>query len=390
MGFQALLIREDYYSILRKTIHQYYSDRYGRDVYVGYDYREGSREFIMNPKLGMIYVVHPNKKIRDYIYKSYNIRNNIFKNIAAKIFVFISTHTNGMFTLPRKLYVSPGDIVDENIVFSYLNRSIRIFNFKNDTTVSIQKNSFTLKYFDNQLAFRLKYRYDFIPSILDSGERWFEECILDGRSLARETNLFFYEQGLNKALMQMRKIQEATLQTVDGHRYVVTLISSIQELLNQAHIKKEILTYDASNQYLETLNSLLKLEGKDIPVAESHGDLQAGNIWLDRDTTWIIDWETHAIRSVWFDAATIYFGTRYYGGIKKMVENHQTFESRTLLLGDFKCELSMKAMTIIFLLEDLLFNLEDMMELPSVGGKESFDGYMNDIMTVDFKKKLAE
>lgn len=380
MGFQALLIREDYYSILKQTLQAYYQEKYGKDVYVGYEKCNGAREMIMNPKLGMIYAPFPCKQIRDYIYKMYNIRNNPLKNVAAKFFVLLSTHSKNFFTLPERLYIYPADIINDTTIFSYLNRSIRIFDFENNTTVSIKKESFTSKFFDNQLEFRLMLPFVFVPKILNHSKNWFEEYILEGCSLARETDSHAYEEGLRTALRQMEVIQRATFQLIDAEEYLRSLVKQNRTLLEKAKIDKGIITYDTTVGYINTLFSQLNLKGLQIPIAESHGDLQAGNVWLSKDRVWIIDWETHALRSVWFDAMTIKFGTRYYGGIKDLVANHQTEQDKMQVLGTFETSLDIHQITHIFLLEDLLFNLEDMMELPSTGGQESFDGYMNDII----------
>lgn len=390
MGFQALLEREDYYGILQKTLQTYFQEKCDDDVYVGYEKREGAKELVMNPKLGNIYQPYPCKPIRSYIYKMYNIRNNPLKNVAAKLFVFLSTHSKSLFTLPKRLYIYPAHLVNDSTVFSYLNRSIRIFDFENNTTVSIKKQMFTSKFFDNQMEFRLKYTYGFVPEILNHGENWFEEHILEGRSLARETNLQTYNNGIKTSLHQMQCIQQQTLQYVDAETYTHSLSKQICSLLNKAQTTKGITTYRDTLNYLHTLNEQLSLKGQQIPIAESHGDLQAGNIWVGNDRIWIIDWETHATRSVWFDAMTIYYGTRYYGGIKELVHHHQDEQTRTLVLGAFQTTLSIREMTIIFLLEDLLFYLEDMMELPATGGNKSFDGYMNDIITSSILKHLTK
>jgi thiamine kinase-like enzyme len=381
MGFQALLAREDYYGVLKKTLQLYYQEKYGKDVYIGYEKRKGTKEMVMNPKLGMIYAPFPCKQIRAYIYKMYNIRNNLLKNVAAEFFVFLSTHSKSLFTLPRRLYIYPADLVNDSTIFSYLNRSIRIFDFKNNITVSIKKESFTSKFFDNQLEFRLNYLFEFVPKILHYRRNWFEEYILEGHSLARETDRLAYEEGQRTALRQMEVIQQATLQQVDAVGYLRSLVEQSRTLLEKAQRTKSITTYAATVEYINTLLSQLNIKGLQIPIAESHGDLQAGNVWLSKDRVWIIDWETHALRSVWFDAMTIKFGTRYYGGIKDLVANHQTEQDKMQILGAFETVLNIRQITRIFLLEDLLFNLEDMMELPSIGGCESFDGYMNDIIS---------
>lgn len=389
MGFQALLAREDYYDVLKKTLQLYYQEKYGRDVYIGYEKRNGAKEMVMNPKLGIIYVPFPCKQIRDYIYKMYNIRNNLLKNVAAKFFVFLSTHSKSLFTLPKHLYIYPADLVNDASIFFYLNRSIRIFDFKNNITVSIKKESFTSKFFDNQLEFRLKYQFEFVPKILHYRRNWFEEYILEGHSLARETDRFAFEEGQRTALRQMEVIQQASLQWIDAVEYLRSLVEQCHSLLDKAQRIKNITTYNATIAYINILLSQLNLKGLQIPVAESHGDLQAGNVWLSKNRVWVIDWETHALRSVWFDAMTIKFGTRYYGGIKDLVANHQTEQDKMQVLGAFETILNIRQITRIFLLEDLLFNLEDMMELPSTGGCEAFDGYMNDIISSGVMRYLT-
>lgn len=390
MGFQALLVREDYYGVLQGTLQTYYSEKYGKDVYVGYEKREGAKEMIMNPKLGMIYPAFPCKSIRKYIYKSYNIRNNLLKNFAVKVFVFLSTHSKSLFTLNERLYIYPEHLVNYATIFSYLNRSIRIFDFEHNTTVSIKKQSFTSKFFDNQIEFRLKHQFEFVPKILSHSDNWFEESILEGHSLAREKDDYAYDKGIKTSLRQMTVIQQASFQQVDANKYVDSLVEQNRILLNKANTSKGITTYNATIEYLYTLISQLNIKGQLMPIAESHGDLQAGNIWLSKDKAWIIDWETHALRSVWFDAMTLYFGTRYYGGIYDLVAHHQNERTKNLVMGNFQTSLNIRQMIIIFLLEDLLFNLEDMIELPSIGGSESFDSYMNDIISTGVVKHLTD
>jgi hypothetical protein len=47
-------------------------------------------------------------------------------------------------------------------------------------------------------------------------------------------------------------------------------------------------------------------------------------------------------------------------------------------------------MVAVFLLEDLLFYLEDMMELPGRGGKDSFDRYMNELSEINWNQVFEE
>lgn len=386
MGFQALLVREDYYSILRNTLQRYYNQRFGEDIVVGYEPKAGASKLIMNPRLGMIFKPLPPRVLREYIYRNYNIRNNLVKNIAAKIFVFLSTHTYKMFTMPKVLYIYPSGIVNDETMIAYLNRSIRIFDFKERTTVSIQKETFTSKFFQNQLRYRINNTCDYIPPITAYGETWFEEAILEGKPLARETDSDNYDKGVRQTLIEIIKLASDTSENRNTQEYIKGISTSCSNLITVAKGSKGINTEDFATEYLSILIETLKKASVTVPLAASHGDLQAGNIWLDNGKPWIIDWETYSMRSIWFDTTTLLFGTRYYGGIKKLVSNlGDEGLKETMLQGQY-CDWNVKQMVALFLLEDLSFYLEDMMELPEQGGKDSFDKYMEELSEINWQQ----
>ena len=388
MGFHALLTRENYYDILQLTLQSYYRQRINGSVKIGYEPIEGAAEYLMNPRLGMIFQAYPKRTVRKYFYNSYNIRHNLVKNIAAKLFVFLSTHSKHFFVLPKKLYIFPASIVNEDTVFAYLNRSIRIFDFREGITISMQKESFTSKYFQNQLRFRSNNNAPFIPEFLAFGDNWFEERILPGNSLARETNENKYFAAESETIKNVLSLISNSLEFVNTFEYINSLRNQITNLLSIAVEQKGVKSYQFACEYLEKLCRSLKQASVTIPVALSHGDLQAGNIWLENEKVWIIDWETIAKRSIWFDMTTLRYSTRYYGGIKQLVLDMDMEDTKASMLGGQKCDWCIRNMISVFLLEDLLFYLEDMMELPQDGGRDSFDIYMTEVQEIDWEKVL--
>lgn len=386
MGFQALLVREDYYGILKNTLQRYYNQRYGEGIEVGYEPKQGAAELLMNPRLGMVFEPYPPRVMRNYIYRSYDIRGNMIKNLAAKAFVFVSTHTRSLFTMPKKLYIYPSTMVKKETMIAYLNRSIRIFDFKEGATVSIQKDSFTSKFFQNQLQYRIKNSYDYIPSITAYGADWFEERILEGKSLARETDSAKYDEGAKTTLSNILALAEVTAELKNTKEYVAETTNTCISLLSKAKEVKGINTFDSAMAYLKRLSVALSDAPTTIPLSDSHGDLQAGNVWLEKGKAWIIDWETYAKRSIWFDTTTLLFGTRYYGGIKKLVGRLNDGSLKQTMLQGQHCDWDVSQMVSLFLLEDLLFYLEDMMERPGQSGKDTFDLYMNELEEIDWSQ----
>ena len=118
MGFHALFEREDVLNILQKTLQEYYCSRFpDKNVYIGYEKREGAAEFFLTPRVGMILQAHPAKDVCQRFYSSYNIRNNVVKHITAKALVFMGLHFPQLTAMKTQLYVWPGDLVNAKTVF---------------------------------------------------------------------------------------------------------------------------------------------------------------------------------------------------------------------------------------------------------------------------------
>lgn len=386
MGFKALFDREDVLGILKATLEKYYIQRMGEEVKIEYSNKIRAKSFVLVPRIGMVMRPFPCKEIRKHYYNAYNIRDSIVKNFGAKLMVFVATHSKRLLALSQYLDVIPSDVVGNKTIFTICNRTIRIFDYNTGNTVSIQKTGFSDKYFKQHLLFRMNNEYDFIPPLLSHGDNWFEEKILNGVMLARLTNEEEYNRAIECALKDMGLIAENTLQYLDAKSYLFDLVDYIKESLKKALDIKGISSYDLAEQYIYFLeNQALNIDGL-IPTVVSHGDLQGGNILVTPEKVWIIDWETNGRRSAWFDVITLQFATRYHGGIKQLSKACLEDDTMQKVMRGCNCEFDSKKMIVIFLLEDMKFYLEDMLELPSSAGKISFDNYMQEINEINWKE----
>ncbi len=383
MGFHALFERENVFEILQQTIQTYYTQRFPeQNVSVGYERKDGAAEFYLIPQLGMIMQKKPSREIRKHYYDAFNIRKNPIKWIVAKVLVFSALHFPKQLSTHRRLYVWPKNVVNAKTLYSYCNRSIRIFDYEKGTTVSIQKNGFTDKFFQNQLQFRQHHTYQFIPELLDSGENWFEENIYTGKVLARVTDAQQYVQAQQLTLDYIEQLQSDTLEIVSTQVYVSKLCRKLRSMLQCAEQIKKVTYSGQAGTYVQQLERFLQEVPKQLPVVISHKDLQGGNVLVTSERLWIIDWETQGKGSRWFDALTMLYGTRYYGGIRRLM--------RDALLNSLPEQIgvtdnwSAKQILAIFLLEDLEFYLEDMLELPGTAGSTTFDRYMTEIREIDW------
>ena len=119
---------------------------------------------------------------------------------------------------------------------------------------------------------------------------------------------------------------------------------------------------------------------KVIPTCQSHGDFQGGNIWVDdAGKTWIYDWETVGRRSVWYDSAVLCYSLRRsygWGGLTALPEPEKLLNcdcQKQYRLPEYH------AIKGIVLLEDILFYLEDMLELPENWGGSIYDAFIGRI-----------
>ncbi len=389
MGFSGLFKRENVYPILADTLFNYYSQRFPNDdIYIGYKKKADSRCFIIVPRFGMIMPPFPKRNIRNHYYYSYNIRNNFVKNIIAKVLIFLATHLPVSITTSKKLYIAPNYILNDETIFAYCNRSIRIFDFENNISVSIQKKGFTDYFFNKQLKFRLNNHFCFIPTILNNDENWFAEPLLDGHMLARETDPEKYAEFQSKAIDYVHQIGANTESEEEVSSYSLSLIRKIENQLSRALSDKQIMTYSKTNDIILSIKNYLIHEKNKFPCVVSHGDFQAGNIWVSKDNVYIIDWETVDKRSCWYDEITIKYGTRYYGGVKRLVDDVLSHSLCVTLNSKFE-SLSEKAVLALYVLEDIEFYLEDMLELPGVAGKKTFDQYMNELSEISWGLVLS-
>lgn len=388
MGYKALLKREDVYSIFRSTVEKFYKDNNYDNVYVDYKKQKETKCLVMIPFFGMIMPNWPCKKIRKHYYDAFNIRGNIIKNVLGKVCIFFLTHGFGRLFCDKRVYISK-QLINNETIFCICNRSVRIFDLKNDISYSIQKDSFTDYFFKNQLNFRIMNHYDFIPPVLNNGTFWFSEPLLEGHTLARTTDDNVFSGSKTEVFKSLDALYSKTQTIVDLENYLKQLICQLNYHLDFAKKNKPISCCKEASTIIEGLSDYIK-KNNDLYLTGvvSHGDLQAGNIWVSADKTYIIDWETQEIRSSWFDYFTLEYATRYFGGIKNLILNRDD----VVIPNEFllRTNLNVSQMICLFILEDVLFYLKDMNELPGNAGHITFDNYINELANSNIEELVKK
>ena len=383
MGIKDMLAREDFYKILRETILNYAHIVLQKDIVCEYNAFEGCETWCINSTLGFVSRTPTPRGVRTYMKSEFNVRGSWLKNIIGKIAVDVITAIPAIGTT-KKIYISK-NVFPKAVFIVPQNRSIRFYNYEEMTVDCIIKAGFTSKYFDNQADFRKTYKYDFLNPMLAQGQGWFREPILTGHPLIRTTDADLFEKGTSEALHYLKQLANDTLKWTPSKQYVENLKADILAKIQLAIEKKGIKELEAANVLTEkAADEALKIE-VNIPTIISHGDFQSGNIWAEPSGKILIyDWETAGRRSVWYDSATLSYSLRRVFGWETLLKD-KIGQGLYLCIPDgIECNVSLSGIKGIVFLEDVLFYLDDILELPFDWGGEDFDAFINNVKTIDW------
>lgn len=379
MDLASMLEREDFFPLLFATVQKYYKEVYDLDVEINFASNKDCN-LVIKPFLSAATSPCLSTEARSFFYSEWNIRNSLVKYLAAKAGVAILTRSGKAFSQFR-FRMTPEEVVTKDLVIAPNNRSIRFFDYESNTVGCMIKVGFTSKYFQNQLEFRKQHAYSFMLPMLKWGDDWFVEPIMKGHPLARVTREAEYQRGIEDALTGIRQLAEDTGSQVDAKAYAAGMLSSIRALLRDAERRKKIRTSAETLALAERAACTVGNALQTIPLCESHGDFQSGNIWVDdAGKTWIYDWETAGTRSAWYDSAVLCYSLRRSNGWSEMAALPAP---ERLLNCDHRKRYSpdeFAAIKQVVLMEDILFYLEDMLELPEDWGNELYDAFIERVM----------
>ncbi len=382
-----MVLREEFYEILIDTIEKYYNNDRNEKRKFKLDFVERKNELLVFPRINSIISQNSSIDVKNYIYKEFNIKDNIFKNILVKIYLFLCFNLKWLFASKSINIIPPVGKID-NLLIWPCNRKIRVFYFDEKIVVSLLKEGFSSKYFDNEVQFRLKYIYDFIPKILSHSTNSYTESILKGRPLARVTNSSIYNKCVSLTLSYLKVLVEDSLIYIDSASYSLKLFSNIESLLSAVESNKKCNNLQDIVNIASISYEIIKKYNFDIPVSITHGDLQSGNIWIEENTNRpiIIDWETNFNRSVWYDPITLLLSTRREGSILNLFNtiNNSEILSQILINDNYK-GYPPDFIFSIFILEDITFVLEDNLELPLDWGADLIDKYARQLSQIRYQ-----
>ena len=370
-----MLIREDFYGILLTTLNAHFSQINSQIAITSSRYKD-SNVLHTYDKLNAIISKDPSKEVRAFLKTEYSVEGTLFRKLLVTAYLSAALHTRGLLSNKFKLYSKGFNKNDINHILIYpCNKKIRVFNFKTNEIDVVTKAGFPNDAIKKEIEFRTRHKSLHIEPVIDYGDNWYRERIIDGTPLARINNsseeyIYFKKESLDILI----SITESYKTAINASDYIKDIIRKIKS------ISEPIINHVPSIQNtLEQIETILvgNLSGFDtgIPLTLSHGDFHHGNIWLEKinNNIIIIDWETSNMRSEWYDVVTLFGGLRETIGIDSLLKKILSGENHELsnLLG----EKDFSKKIFLVLLEDLLFRADDLKATPLEIGCVEFDIY---------------
>ena len=337
-----MLKREDFYEINRKTLEQFCLKN-SKDV-----------DLYVYPELNAIVRKKISKAVKKYIYTEFKVSGSFIRRCLVFFYTRILLNTNGCFAA-KKLTLPIA--MDSNSLIYPCNKKYRIFDFNKNVVRVVPKVGFSTEELEREIAFRTTYKATFIPSLIEWTEEEYTERIIDGYPVARA--------GKRTSILKQRAWDvwqdfiKDTKEILKMSMYVKQLLTQIQQLLEDLRGREKTIEENDLNKLINKLSSPLLDSEETLVLALSHGDLQEGNIWIERKTEqiYIIDWESYGRRSIGYDEAVLFKNIRTEKGIKEYCTevdlNHN-----------------------IVLLEEIIFRLQELKRLPENYNTANFNEHV--------------
>jgi len=376
MTISDLQRRENFYEINNKTLEKYFSEinRITHRVKIcggSPTYSTNKSYFFVYPRINAIVTRDSSREVREYIYKECSNNPNLLKRFAIYLYTRLLLKSKGKF-LDKCISIEPKTKDENSLLIFPGNKKIKIFNFKKNYIDNIIKESFNDYCFKRELDFRLNNtKYDFVLGIERYSNRWYREKIIDGVSLPRisdKNKHKLFKENVNKLLDLLQKDTE---KEIEMGEYINILVSRIKEESHKLEDKSEKFNFERKlEKFVMFLVDMIANKKDIILLSLSHGDMQEGNVIIRRvdDKIFIVDWETWDERTIWYDKLMFNCNLRnnykFEGNLRKYLFNYKDIicEGRDNI---FTADLNRrKAIAIIFILEDLLWQIEESNNFP--------------------------
>jgi hypothetical protein len=368
MKLSQLLLREDFYNIISKTIgsNSFFKDNFDKKNVVFNCFKH--LNIILNKSL--------DDDVKDALVFEYSLSKSPLKQFLQNIYIKVIFLPIISWFFSDKRIMLPSHLSNYGLVPG--NHRIRIFESSLKKITVLLKDKEGSKYIKNDIDARFNNNLSYAPKILSFGSDWLIEEFINGVPFNRVENNKSYKAlemliSLHtKELINKNKKNISIDKYLNKYKKELYLLVDIIEENNP--IKKEILSG------LENLIScILSHNITEIETSTTHGDFQEGNIRINsKNELYVLDWESADNRFYLYDAFVM------LSGVRTGIELDKAFELFFKKADKYQIKINRYSKTTLIILlcfEELRFHFNEDISSnflsPGVNSKK----YLNKIST---------
>jgi len=325
MRLSELSAREDVQSATCETLQRHLPSILGASISVVGDPSAPGQEWRENRLLSAYHVGVPGNAVARHLRDEFRVTPRRFRAPAQFVVGTLAGTRAGLLLTSKpafRIYPPIGDAASWAIVPG--NRRVRLFDFAAMRSYSLLKERYSASTNDAELSVRYRAPPGPFPPIVRVGpdRRWFEEPLIDGRSLPRVAGAARRRNALQKATAALAQWRAGSVRSVDATAYSSKLLRIIREAASNSHRSALEPLGPRLLEMSELWNSLVSRSGE-VSLMRTHGDFQPGNVLVPRGEgrPLIIDWEYEGERSQVFDGLTLGLSTRSPTGLRQRTQN---------------------------------------------------------------------
>ena len=350
-----LLKREPFEKILPQTLIDFFFRQGGTASTVKWQ-NDKNGNWLINARLNVIFVSGANPIVFTQAKNEFSRSIVWWKRILQKLYVQLATaKRTARFFASASLVINPQLSGAKNIAIIGGNHHIRLLDYNNNCAYVISKTGFGKQFLSNEITLRQTYSFLPIPRLLEIApdKTWYSEELIGGIPLNRlpESNK------KSSALTQIEKSLDELYRNTRQNIYLKTYLEQLTLSILKNTTGNLLLSDDQRETIQDELFNVLKFiksrtlhNDKPFTLAQTHGDLQPGNILVDTDKAWLIDWEYTGQRQITFDYFVFHLAARSPKNL-----NRRFFRQ----YAQYNSDPAEKLKLLIFTLEELDLRLKE-------------------------------
>lgn len=358
MNVADMVAREDFARILADTLSRGWTEQYGSDVEVRAGAATPGQRWVHLPLIDGYAVPDAAAPVRRFLRDLFRYTPVRRRAPAQWLVGTLAATPAGIRVLARPGFSAMPPLPDARwIAVVPGNQRVRTLDFARGTSRVFLKQGFDPHTMRTEIALRASGQPGPFPPIVAHDERatWFEEPVIDAYALPRCPPWFPRRELRAAALRAVENWAASGRRTDDGGRYAAGLRESIEHGIRA--LRARFGESEIPAGVVEHADALVRVAAAadEVVLAPSHGDLQPGNVLVDRRSraVTVIDWEHCRERSSTYDRLVLLLGSRSGGNLNERIAAFLAGRSAEPGLNELPDGPRRVPLTGVFLLEEL-------------------------------------